>query len=258
MFKYWSLGMFIESEILFPEFVDLQTYTTTPEANVTGAFVQSVDLDQAVEIAIEPVPKQLPGSIWLGTWIEITKEEVLFHIENKGRIIVRNGQRVSVELLDGCAPNEIRPYLITCAFCALAIQRKQIPLHFSAVYSPAGAIVFAGHSGAGKSTTAAMVSRIAGWPILGDDLCVYSPPRDEGGAGLFHFGINKIKLWDDAAVRLDLPVHDLERDAFRPAKLHVTIPYTGSISANDVKLVGFLEVHSEVSVKHLADRKSTV
>ena len=44
-----------------------------------------------------------------------------------------------------------------------------IILHASAVVTPVGAALFAGSSGAGKSTIAALLAKCAGWPILADD-----------------------------------------------------------------------------------------
>lgn len=46
-------------------------------------------------------------------------------------------------------------------------------LHAAAVLSPAGAVLLAGESGRGKSTTAASLDA-AGWPLLADDVLLLS------------------------------------------------------------------------------------
>lgn len=48
-------------------------------------------------------------------------------------------------------------------------------LHASAVASPRGAILFAGASGAGKSTMAALLHRHTGWPVIADDVTHLRP-----------------------------------------------------------------------------------
>lgn len=60
----------------------------------------------------------------------------------------------------------------------LLLRSKTVALHASAVATEKGALVFIGHSGAGKSTTALELSR-KGLPLLADDLVIIDLDRLE-------------------------------------------------------------------------------
>jgi len=65
-------------------------------------------------------------------------------------------------------PGEVEN-LLRILSSALLVGDKAFLLHSSAVVTPSGALVFVGHSGAGKSTSALMF-QAAGHPVLSDDL----------------------------------------------------------------------------------------
>jgi hypothetical protein len=65
-------------------------------------------------------------------------------------------------------PGEVEN-LLRVLSSALLVGDEAFLLHSSAVVTPEGAMVFVGHSGAGKSTSALMFQE-AGYPVLSDDL----------------------------------------------------------------------------------------
>jgi len=73
--------------------------------------------------------------------------------------------------------------------------RGLVPLHASAVAIDGRAVLFAGHPGAGKSTTAAVFAAL-GFPVLSDDV-VPVLPTDAGP--LAWPGYPRVSLWGDAA-----------------------------------------------------------
>jgi hypothetical protein len=185
------------------------------------------------------VPQSLEGGFWLTDWIEVRGTECLFHVRDKGRFLVTNGDSILVDLESPDLAEDIKPYLLICGFATLAHQRRMIPLHVSALRSPQGIYLFAGESGAGKSTMAATLNARFGWKILCDDLAVLDTEGLRAGEGeaMLHFGMNKMKLWDDAAQRLGIATDGVLRDYFRPHKLHVPVAPSSPAFFAEVKAI---------------------
>ncbi len=214
IYLYQLFGLAVRSEIEFPEFTSM---SADERHNAKYPWA---------ELVHGAVPKHLVDSIPIANWIEVTKTECLFSVADKCRLLVSNGNRVTLDLFEGVPYEDIRPYLTTCGFATLAFQRQFIPLHVSAVETPRGVWLFTGPSGAGKSTLSVALSKATGWPLLGDDLAVleFPDPNQSPAGAICHFGVNKVKLWDDAAKSLGIDRDKLERDFFRPHKYHVMIP----------------------------------
>lgn len=213
-YLYQLFGLAVRSEIEFPEFTSM-----SDEERHTIKYPWA-------ELVHGEVPEQLVNGVPIANWIEVTETDCLYSVGDKCRLLVSNGNRVTLDLFDGVPYEDIRPYLTTCGFATLAFQRQFVPLHVSAVETPRGVWLFTGPSGAGKSTLSVALSQATGWPLLGDDLAVLEfPDPDQSPAGaICHFGVNKVKLWDDAAESLGINRDKLERDFFRPHKYHVMIP----------------------------------
>jgi energy-coupling factor transporter ATP-binding protein EcfA2 len=217
MFRYRVFGFHINSEIPFEELGVWSSDHAFPDSK------------PPVRLTLGSVPEHILFNEREDGWIEATKEQCLFNIHGQGRILVSRGEEIRIDAASQVALDDLRPYMITCGFGTIAFQRGLLPLHLSAVMTPKGAWLFTGPSGAGKSTTAAALSRLTGWPLLGDDLAVFDADEKR-----LNFGVNKIKLWEDAAEMLGLDVRDLKRDYFRPHKYHVQIEPTDSIGLNEV------------------------
>ncbi len=84
---------------------------------------------------------------------------------------------------------------------ALTRQRAHV-LHAATVLGPGGALLLCGPSGAGKSTVAAVLHRVTGWPLLGDDAAVLGLA---GGQATVGSCTQDLRLWDDASDWLGLP-----------------------------------------------------
>ncbi len=225
LYHYQLFGLAVRSEIEFPEFTSMsegqRDHTEYPWA----------------ELVHGKVPEQLEDSLPLADWIRVTKTECLFSVAEKCRMLVSNGNRVTLDLFEGVPYDDVRPYMTTCGFATLAFQRQFVPLHVSAVESPRGVWLFTGPSGAGKSTLSVALSKATGWPLLGDDLAVleFPDPNSSPAGAICHFGVNKVKLWDDAAMSLGIDRDKLERDFFRPHKYHVMIPPgRGTIKCDEI------------------------
>ncbi len=225
IYYYKLFGLAVRSEIEFPEFTMMEAEEISSTERPWAELIHS------------DVPLALEGSTKIAEWVEVTTSECLFSVEDKCRLLVSGGNRIVLDLFDGVPYEDVRPYLTTCGFATLAFQRQYIPLHVSAVETPKGVWLFTGPSGAGKSTLSVALSKAMDWPLLGDDLAVmeFPDPANTIAGGLCHFGVNKVKLWDDAATSLGIDRSKLERDFFRPHKYHVMIPAgRGTIACENI------------------------
>ena len=64
---------------------------------------------------------------------------------------------------------DIEIFLFGPVWATLCHQRGMLPLHASAIVTKGGITAFAGHSGAGKSTTAALLSSLE-YELIADDI----------------------------------------------------------------------------------------
>jgi hypothetical protein len=124
---------------------------------------------------------------------------LLFGIENVGRVLVRDGREIVVDADPGVSDDEIRLYIFGSGLGALLHQRGVLPLHGSAVRLDAGAVVFAGPSGFGKSTLAAAFHR-RGKTLVADDICAVTV--DGGSLPQVAPGFPQQKLRSDSLAAL--------------------------------------------------------
>ena len=82
----------------------------------------------------------------------------------------------------------------------LLYREGALPLHASSVVVGSEAVAFVGPKGHGKSTLALCLAQ-RGARLLSDDVSVL---RLDGGAVIAHPGVHAVRLWEDAAERLDV------------------------------------------------------
>lgn len=144
----------------------------------------------------------------------------LVELRLRGRLNIRiaDGRSLTVDAPDSCSDAELHTYLFGPAFAILAQQRGHSALHASAIAIDGAAIAIAGHSGAGKSTTArALVQR--GYRFLTDDQLIV-----ESATGLAHAGYPSTKLWGEAAALLGQQLGDASRVRPGVDKFHLRAP----------------------------------
>ena len=167
MNDYTAYGLRVRSAIPLP-FVPL------PDA--PGGERSSND-EPDVTIRIGRTPRRIGGARGAlprragGRW-EAAPGAFLRHMGGVARYFVTGGCDILVEPLGG--DRGVAAVLTGSIFAALLQQRGVIPFHASAVATEAGAVLFAGNSGAGKSSLlAALLSR--GYPMLADDATAVAP-----------------------------------------------------------------------------------
>lgn len=179
-----------------------------------------------VEIVHGELSDILEGGERKNRWVEVRDGVCQITIDGIARYRCEQGKRIVVDQRLGCdtacgvEPGDVRLFLLGSALGALLHQRHWLPLHVSALSTPAGAWAFTGHSGAGKSTLGSWLNRHQGWPMLTDDVAVIKP---ELSLPLLHPGPPRAKLWRDALQALGIDAHSLVRDLTRAEKFHVSL-----------------------------------
>ena len=175
-FKYRGFGLNIGSDIAIPE---LYPY----------------DFDR-VDVSIEAGPINDP---WFendaSPRISQQSDPGLFKLQipNAGRYLVENGRRLQMEPWGFSNPTAFRMYGLTIAFSACLLQRNLALMHASGIVRSGSVFLFAGASGAGKST---MIARLMqhGHRIFSDDVCVFDGQMDAQGRYLAAPSYPLIKL----------------------------------------------------------------
>lgn len=156
MFFYSAYGLCWQSDWEIPELQEIPPQGS-PDVVVRGG----------------RVPAALDEPLLRGVFYQIQGDDFLFHLPEVLSFWVRQGKEIVMQVSQNCPSATFRSMLLGTALGALLHQRGRLILHASAVVGASGALVFAGVSGSGKSTTAAaLVGR--GYRLLCDDLCLLS------------------------------------------------------------------------------------
>jgi len=201
---------------------------------------------KVVRLEIGDVPTELKGGVKLASWMDANASECLCKVPGGSRFIVREGISIVIDTDDAETSQRARDYIVGIGLPVIAHQRALIPLHVSMVDTPYGIWAFAGKSGAGKSTTAVAISKKKGWRLLCDDLAILNVTPS---GSFIDFGVNKVKLWGDAAAGFGYDTASLRRDPVRAEKYHVTVDPVDSEPLYKLnKLVHLIWSESEQSV----------
>lgn len=114
---------------------------------------------------------------------------------------VRAGRVITIWPAAGAAQKDIEIFLLGPVWATLCHQRGLLPLHASAIVRDRGIIAFAGHSGAGKSTTAALMHSLDCQLFADDILPISLNENSEPGAWPY---LRRLKLRRDFILQLAL------------------------------------------------------
>lgn len=190
-YHYHAFGLRIASQIELPELFP-NHYLTAPEILISlGKLPEHLSHPQ-------PVP---------GRYFESGQGQLLVKLKDVGRILIENGETITLELHEQAEPVNVRLALLNLGLSAVLHQRGVLALHASAVVTPAGAVLFCGRRQAGKSTLAAAL-RQRGWPLAGDDkAAIYL----EVGLPWIFPSFPQLRLWRDAIEQLAFSGEALEQ-----------------------------------------------
>jgi hypothetical protein len=144
--------------------------------------------------------------------------------------------RIEIAVAADAARADIQAILDGMMAAALMLGRGDLPLHAATLVPPGGdaAIAFAGPSGIGKSTLAAIMSR-RGWSLLADDVTRISI---ENGRPVAWPGAARLKLWSDMCDHLSIDVGPLEQVGRRAKFLVPTAAAPGPVPLRAVVILG--------------------
>ena len=190
--------------------------------------------DEAPDVAVRvgAVPAALPAPVdKRGHW-QSAPGAFLLNVDGVARYLVTEGRDILVEPRG--SDRDVSVFLTGSVFAALLQQRGVVTLHASAIETQAGAVLFLGRSGDGKSSLlAAMVQR--GHAMLADD--VAGVVLDRGGRPMVLSAFPCARLWADVLdelgwqprtrrrVRKDMEKYLVPVERFRAAPLAVRAAY---------------------------------
>ena len=156
----------------------LSEFTVASELAFEFAHTRAIDPDPScaprpdLRIALGPTPERLAAPSWTTeNWQVERDRRFLLTAPGIGRFLLERGGAVRIEPF--CDPDriELRLYCLGTVFAAWLAMHGFVPLHAGAAATGAGAALVCGRSGAGKSTTMALLAR-AGRPVLAEDLAI--------------------------------------------------------------------------------------
>lgn len=178
------------------------------------------------QILTHDVAETLEGGEQKLNWLQVGDDGCQVNIESIARYRSEMGWRIVVDRRmirrdhPPASAGDVRLFLLGTVLAALLHQRNWLPLHVSALATPAGVWAFTGHSGAGKSTLGSWLNRHQGWPMLTDDVAVIKPEEHKP---YLHPGPPRVKLWRDALSALGIETEGLVRDLSRVDKFHLMV-----------------------------------
>jgi len=188
---YACYGLTIASDLALPELIE-----AGPDADPQNA-------DVRIRLGVVPT-EGLPEGRQLGPFLWVTPDRLWLRVPEVARYLVSGGDSIVVAPEGDIDEDSLRVFLLGSALGALLFQRGFLVLHGNAIRIGDQCMVCVGHSGAGKSTLAAALMH-RGYEILADDVV----PVDAECRVLP--GFPRLKLWQDAAGRLDIDTAGLRR-----------------------------------------------
>lgn len=145
-------------------------WKTRSEIPLTGVTASSGAAGSTADILIQIAPGHSPKiTKQEGLVLEHSLEYSRIRIEAVADFEVYRGQQISVWPAAGATQSDIEIFLFGPVWATLCYQRGLFPLHASAILADGCITAFAGSSGVGKSTAAAMMSALD-YELFADDI----------------------------------------------------------------------------------------
>lgn len=200
-YHYHAFGLNIRSDFKCPELL-------------TGDKVPDVTFRNGA------VPEALDDAQYTDRYFDIKPNHVLIRLEGIARFLSLNGDEIIVDRLEGCDEVVMQLYLLGVAFAGLLHQRGVLPLHGSAVKTSHGVVVFAGHTGIGKSTLAGAL-HARGYQIFTDDILVVV--LDHHGRPIAYPGFPEMKMTPETVDHLGVNTTSARKISWIKEKYLVSI-----------------------------------
>jgi hypothetical protein len=193
-------------------------WRTLSEIQLTGVPTLANDagsLDVVIQVATEhsPLAKSTGRFVF-----QHSLECSIIKIKDVADFEITEGRKIRVWPAPGATQKDIEIFLLGQAWATLCHQRGMLPLHASAIVTGEGITAFAGRSGAGKSTTAALLNSL-GYELITDDILPVSfNPNSIPGAWPY---LRRLKLHRQPIAELGFTPTEMVSEAFDKEKYFV-------------------------------------
>lgn len=180
-YNYLIGGLTLATDIYYPELIE-----SNAEPQVTLAY-------GSVSEHLQTDKTDFP-------FVEANATQYLLKLPRIGRYLVENGNKITVELLEGVAQGDGEKQVLTSVFGALSYQRELIPMHGGVFLHNGKGILISGLSGHGKSTLLAALHQ-RGYTLISDDI---SNIQVINGKAMAFPCYPRLMLWKDTFKHLKL------------------------------------------------------
>ncbi len=228
-FHYTLYGLHVTSEMAIAGLRPADDDTTTPDVTIVYGMVPTAIADAKA-----------------GVTYSASAREFLLDMADVARYHVADGRQITIAPYPGVPDSTVRLFLLGSALGALLHQRGMLPMHASAIALDDMAILFAGASGAGKSTMAASLHQ-RGYPLIADDITVVYAGAQ--GRPIAAPAFPQMKLWAQSLTALDTPAEGLTR--IRPELEKYTLPIGDGFQAAPlpIKKLYLLHAHNKPEIE---------
>jgi hypothetical protein len=201
--------------------------------------------DESVDIVIQIAPGYSPiRKNGRRLTFEHSLECSLIGIEGVADFEVRRGREINVWPATSAAQKDIEIFLCGPVWATLCHQQGLLPLHASAILVNGHIVAFAGNSGAGKSTIAALLGSF-GYKLVTDDILPISFDRNSiPGAWPY---LRRLKLKEDSINRLALTSIELVSETLDNEKYFARPTYSADDRWHRLDRIYVLENSQTVS-----------
>jgi hypothetical protein len=197
------------------------THSEIPLSGVPTLTNDAEKFDISIQVATghSPIAQSTRGFVF-----QHTEECSLIRIEGVADFEIAAGRQIRVWPLAGATQKDVEIFLFGPAWATLCHQRGILPLHASAIVTRMGIAAFAGHSGAGKSTTAALLNSL-GYELIADDILPVSFNQNSiPGAWPY---LRRLKLHSDPIIQLAFAPAEIVSRTFDKERYFVRPKLTG-------------------------------
>ncbi|MBQ8632973.1 MAG: hypothetical protein IJ420_05160 [Lachnospiraceae bacterium] len=215
---YLIYGSIIETDLDFPQLVKTDA-TQRPDIQICAGEMPTVILEKEKQ----DIYYEIGDTV---SWIN--NPTCMF--------VVENGEKITYYLNPGEKRMRLLNYLLGFGMCMLFLQRGDMMIHCSALHNGKEAILIAGESGSGKSTTTD--SYLAnGWSLMADDVALVRFEK-EFGKTMVYPAFPFTKLCRNTAVERGYNLEEMiyineDRDKF-------LVPYQGEFDVTPKPLSKFI------------------
>jgi hypothetical protein len=203
----------------------LSGWCTHSEMSLTGVPTLVNDAGNH-DIVIQVVTGYSPIAKTAGRFVfQHSTEGSFIGIKNVVDFEITGGRQIRVWPAAGAKRKDIEIFLFGPAWATLCHQRGVLPLHASAIVTANGITAFTGHSGAGKSTTAALLNS-SGYELIADDILPISFDQDSIPGGWPY--LRRLKLRRELITRLAFAPTEVVSETFDKEKYFVHPKNTGA------------------------------